>query len=309
MSFASTHRLPLRARLTVIIPTYGRSVMLERAIDSVLEQDRTPCILVVDDGSQPPARLHRIDARLSLVRIAKNAGGANARNFGVEHTSTPWITFLDDDDEWLPGTGALYEGLLPDEPEPDVCYVSGIEVVGPDGKKLEQRRAHSREKGQAWFLEPTPAGTSHLTKQTFIMPRSLYRQIGGFDPNLKSRIHSELSLRLNRAAEIRAIDRPTYRLHKHDLTQVSKNSVRRHRSFLYIWHKHQAAMMTHPVESARWAEDHARRLCEEGSVLPATHALWLAFRQSPKSAKSSSRIIASALRSRMFAAFSRSADS
>ena len=308
MTRSCIRKSPLSARLTVIVPTYRRSDMLKRAIDSVLDQDEAPRILVVDDGSQPPARLHRTHPALRLVRIARNSGGAEARNFGVEHAFTPWITFLDDDDEWLPGTAALYDELLSVEPETDLCFVSCIEVVGPKGERLEERRAHSRNKGEAWFLEPTPAGSSHLTKQTFVIPTLLYRQIGGFDPNLESRIHSELSLRLNQAADIQAIDRPTYRLHKHDRAQVSKSPAKRHRSFLYIWQKHQNAMMTHPVESARWAQDHARRLYEEGSVLPAMHALWLAFCQSPRSAKSSSRIIASAVRSRMFATLPRSAD-
>jgi len=296
MTRASIRKSPLSARLTVIVPTFQRSDMLKRAIDSVLGQNEAPRILVVDDGSRPPARLHRTHPVLRLERIASNFGGAEARNFGVKHSVTPWITFLDDDDEWLPGTAALYDKLLPDKPKTDHCYVSCIEVVGPEEGKREERRAHSRKKGETWFLEPTPAGFSHLTKQTFVIPTLLYRELGGFDPNLESRIHSELALRLNQAAEIQAIDRPTYRLHKHDRAQVSKNPAKRHRSFLYIWRKHRASMMAHPVESARWAQDHARRLCEEGSILHAMHALWLAFRQSPKSVNTSIRIIASAIR-------------
>ncbi|WP_375291100.1 glycosyltransferase family A protein [Qipengyuania sp.] len=282
--------------MTVIIPTYGRSEMLASSIDSVMAQSVVPRILVVDDGSEPPAKLHRTDPRLSLHRLAQNAGGARARNVGVDQASTPWITFLDDDDEWLSGSGALYDVMLPDEPQADLCYVSGLEVVSADGDKLEQRNAHSRQKGDAWFLEHTPPGSSHLTKQTFVMPAALFRRIGGFDTGLESRIHSEFALRLNGAAAIEAIDRTTYRLRKHGGAQVSKMPGKRHRGFLHIWRKHEAIIKAHPDGGARWAHDHARRLFQENRPSEAIHALWLAFQLNPMSLPASFKIIGLHLR-------------
>ena len=292
-------QLSLSERLTVIIPTFERTEMLARAIDSVLAQPAVPRILVVDDGSDPPARLHRSDARLSLVRLETNSGGAKARNYGAEQAVSPWITFLDDDDEWLSETGALYDTVLVDEPQTDLCYVSGIEVVDPEGKTLEVRKAVSRSEGEAWFLEDTPSGSSHLTKQTFVIPAETYLRIGGFDTALESRIHSEFALRLNKVAKIRALEYATYRLHKHRQGQVSKDPGKRHRSFRYIWRKHERLIRSRPTQGARWAQDHARRLFRESRTYDALHALWLAFLLSPRSAATSLRIVASVAVRRM----------
>ncbi|WP_244941653.1 glycosyltransferase family 2 protein [Serratia inhibens] len=99
-------------KVSVIIPTYGRSELLVRAIDSVLAQThRALEIIVVDDN--PEGDVHRLVTRERLAGyIAKgqiiyyprrhNGGGALARNSGILRSSGEYITFLDDDDYYHP---------------------------------------------------------------------------------------------------------------------------------------------------------------------------------------------------------------
>ncbi len=98
--------------VSVIIPTYGRSELLARAIDSVLAQTHRPLeIIVVDDNPQGDA--HRLATRERLAGYIergeiiyyprrRNGGGALARDSGILRSSGQYISFLDDDDYYHP---------------------------------------------------------------------------------------------------------------------------------------------------------------------------------------------------------------
>ena len=87
---------------SVIVPTYNRSALLRDAVGSVLGQNRSDFeCLVVDDASPTPPTLVS-DPRLKLIRRDQNGGPAAARNTGIDHARGQCITFLDDDDLFLP---------------------------------------------------------------------------------------------------------------------------------------------------------------------------------------------------------------
>ena len=96
--------------ISVIITTYKRSDSLERAIKSVLKQNGKFEVIVVDDNDQESE--YRKINELKLKKFAKlnnfvylkhkkNLNGANARNTGINKSRGKYITFLDDDDEFL----------------------------------------------------------------------------------------------------------------------------------------------------------------------------------------------------------------
>ncbi|VEI19878.1 Spore coat polysaccharide biosynthesis protein spsA [Serratia plymuthica] len=99
-------------KVSVIIPTYGRSELLVRAIDSVLAQTHSALeIIVVDDN--PEGDAHRLATRERLAGYIDkgkviyyprrhNGGGALARNSGILRSTGEYITFLDDDDYYHP---------------------------------------------------------------------------------------------------------------------------------------------------------------------------------------------------------------
>ena len=87
--------------LTVIVPSFNMQELTERAVASVLENSPDVTVLVVDDGSEPPIRLPG-HGTVHLVKHASNLGTSSARNTGIEIATTPWLSFLDADDVWLP---------------------------------------------------------------------------------------------------------------------------------------------------------------------------------------------------------------
>ena len=99
-------------KVSVIIPTYKRSAYLKRAVESALSQTYENIeVLVVDDNGMDTEDGNRVatlmrqfssDPRVRYVQNARNTGGAEARNIGVYTARGDYISFLDDDDEYLP---------------------------------------------------------------------------------------------------------------------------------------------------------------------------------------------------------------
>ncbi len=92
--------------VSVVIPTLDRPKLLVRAIDSVLRQTHQEIeIIVVVDRPAPDtvAALRSMnDPRIRVIVNAQPLTAGAARNVGVDHATSEWIAFLDDDDEWLP---------------------------------------------------------------------------------------------------------------------------------------------------------------------------------------------------------------
>lgn len=92
--------------MTVIIPSFNRRALTERAVKSVLAQTyRNFHILVVDDHSREEEVYQPDPAYGSQVRVIRhsmNAGVSAARNTGVKEAEDSLIAFLDSDDYWLP---------------------------------------------------------------------------------------------------------------------------------------------------------------------------------------------------------------
>ena len=98
--------------VSVIIPTCRRPHFLARAVDSVLAQTYPHVQVVVVDDNAPDSearqrtqevmRPYAEDPRVLYVLNAHPMGGGPARNEGIAQASGEYITFLDDDDIYLP---------------------------------------------------------------------------------------------------------------------------------------------------------------------------------------------------------------
>lgn len=95
-------------KVSVIIPTYNRSMSLIKSIKSVQNQTFADFELVVvddastDDTEKKIRKLSHKDKRIRIIKHDKNRGGSAARNTGIRNAKGGYIAFLDSDDEWLP---------------------------------------------------------------------------------------------------------------------------------------------------------------------------------------------------------------
>jgi len=101
-------------KLAVVISCYNYESFVERAIRSVLDQDRDDCeVVVVDDGSTDGSWDVINRTGVTAFKI-ENSGQRLACLFGFHKTRAPFVLFLDADDELKPGAvGAIIDRLDP----------------------------------------------------------------------------------------------------------------------------------------------------------------------------------------------------
>jgi len=92
--------------VSVVISTWNRAGMIEKAINSALSQTHPPMeVLVCDDGSTDDTEevvRSMNDSRVVWLPGIRSGLPAVPRNRGLRNSKGEWIAFLDDDDEWLP---------------------------------------------------------------------------------------------------------------------------------------------------------------------------------------------------------------
>lgn len=268
-------------QLSIIIPTFNRPELLQRAVRSALDQTFTDIeVIVVDDGSTPAVSLTDHE-KLRVLRLDPNEGGPMARNRGAAIAQAPWITYLDDDDVLLPNMAEramrAIQQIPADLPRP-VGLLFGLDVVDPQGNVVVTHRPPTLPRGSHFCLELIPPGTSFITKQTLVVERDVFLGMGGFDPAFTSRIHTELFLRLNPVCSLWGHSETTYRLSTHGGDRVSSNPQRRQQNFERLLTKHRDLFTSH---SRRMVSDfvfnHALMLYRGGQRWAATKAWGHAF--------------------------------
>ncbi len=90
----------------IILPTRDRARFLSRALKSILAQTyRNFRVVVIDDSSRddtPQVVESFADERIRYIRHEVAGGPAAARNAGIKASDGKYVTFLDDDDQFLP---------------------------------------------------------------------------------------------------------------------------------------------------------------------------------------------------------------
>lgn len=96
------------ALVSVIMPVYNSEKYVQHAVDSILTQSEKDIqLILVDDGSQDGSgeicdKIASIDSRVEVIH-QNNAGMCAARNAGLKKAIGKYVTFCDNDDEFLPG--------------------------------------------------------------------------------------------------------------------------------------------------------------------------------------------------------------
>lgn len=127
-----------RGAVTAVIPTIGRA-SLSTAVDSALNQrDVDVLVMLVSDSRHPTLESLGIGEASARIRVAvcDSPNGGAKRALGTELATTPWVAYLDDDDEWLPEKSARQLAVAAELPKDVVpmlsCQVQymGSEAIG-----------------------------------------------------------------------------------------------------------------------------------------------------------------------------------
>ncbi len=93
--------------LSIIIPHYNSTELLEILIASIPEREDVEILLIDDNSTKHPERLPDIaGTRPEQIRLFYNESGKNSagtcRNIGLEHAAGKWLLFADADDYFQP---------------------------------------------------------------------------------------------------------------------------------------------------------------------------------------------------------------
>jgi hypothetical protein len=186
MTNAGESAAPTGRGVSVVVPARGRANLLERAILSALAQVGVEVeIIVVDDGSDPPLEGQleaRLLERVELLRNPVRRNAAYSRNLGAARARFPILAFLDSDDVWRRDHLATALGWL-DRHGPDHLYVTPLR----------------RRRGPVAPVDDPYAGLFgggiDFRTSGFVCRRSLFDDIGGFDPLLEKHQDWDFALR------------------------------------------------------------------------------------------------------------------
>jgi len=177
--------------VSIIIPTYKRSwEYVSRSVSSVQKQTyKNIEIIVVDDSPESYEQRSEIrnkmmdlmhsDTRIKYLINEKNLGGSLARNRGIEAAIGEYITFLDDDDEYLLDKVAHQVAFMKENDcdlafEDMTMYNTKGDVV--DVRDYKDIKSFDNEYLLHYHLMRHMTGTP-----TFMFRTSKLREIGGFE--------------------------------------------------------------------------------------------------------------------------------
>jgi glycosyltransferase involved in cell wall biosynthesis len=182
------------AKVSVIIPAYNGDRYIAQAIDSVLTQTyRDYEIIVVDDGSSDRTpKIVEIYGDCLRYFQQKNQGVAAARNKGLEVATGEYISFLDQDDYFLPEKLSLQVALL--DRQPNLTFVnSGWQIVNQIGEGITAV--------EPWHNLPKLDAAGIIVWKPVFLGAMLFRRdwlarTGGFDLTLVQTPDVDLVMRL-----------------------------------------------------------------------------------------------------------------
>ena len=232
-----------REEVSIIVPTFNRAHIVEECIDSIRSQIYPYWqLIVVDDGStdsteQVVRRYADADQRVHYLR-QDNAGAGAARNRGAALASGSWITFLDSDDRALPN----WLNTL-------------MESATRQGAVIVSCGAYKLSKDKRTLMVPTPENdvtggyTLHLLAGTFMLRKSLFDQVGGYDIATPSNQHTELGFRLFPVLKrdkltVVAIEDPLVEIVVREGESIRKNDRAVYEGTVYLLRKHRALIET-----------------------------------------------------------------
>lgn len=172
--------------ISIIMPTYNRGYVIEKAIDSALRQSfREYELIIVDDGSSDHTfdivKRYR-DKRIKYYRLEENRGANYARNFGIRKAQGTYLAFLDSDNEWDKFFLEKRIGILKEQKAGLVFgRLVRLDENGPE--VWPQNRAEEMSSKEN-IMKILFFGNL-IDTNTVLMRHKYYTETGGFDENLK----------------------------------------------------------------------------------------------------------------------------
>ena len=172
--------VPPMDEVTIIIPSYGRSDLLDGSISALNAAGFKSCDIIIVDDASPDDRVAETAAKHNtrLIRLAVNAGPAAARNAGAAASADAEVFFFVDSDVLV--SQDVQACLAANLADPSIAAVFGCYDDAPAETdlvslyvNLRHREIHRQSAGVA---DTFWAGCGAVRREAF-------EAVGGFDPS------------------------------------------------------------------------------------------------------------------------------
>lgn len=194
VAFESSFLLPVesvKAKISVITPSFNQAHFLEATIKSVLAQNY-PYLeyLIIDGGSHDGTLdiLRRYDDKLNWISEPDN-GQAHAINKGFKKSTGDIVAWLNSDDIYLPHTLSYVADFFEQHPEIDVVY-GDYQLIDLQGRIL------LRKKEIPFDYNILLYGLDYISQPTTFFRRRIFERAGYLDENLHYGLDWEYWLRI-----------------------------------------------------------------------------------------------------------------
>lgn len=182
--------------ISVIVSTYNRVKMLERAIQSILKQTFKDFeIIIVDDASTDKTEKYcdKLTKKYDFIRYIKRSANhgkhGKPKNDGIKAAKGTYVCFLDDDNEYLiDHLQALYN---------EITRNIEIDIVYGDRWVIREENHKEKTKGiSSDFNTNLLKQRNYIDTSDFLTKKSVLVSVGGWDEELNKFADWNLFVRL-----------------------------------------------------------------------------------------------------------------
>lgn len=198
-------------KVSVITTLFNYKLYIKDCIESFLAQKENDCeMIIIDDASSDnpyPLIKPYLSKSIRYVPLDKNMGYSFAKNVGIKMSLADTLVMLDADDMLTANSLKLrYEKML-----------EGFDLVHGPALDLDKGKIAPSALWKKWIKNKDgPKAYKGIHAQTVMLKKSIHREIGLYDTELRSKSDREMWARiLNRDFRIGWVESPVclYRIH------------------------------------------------------------------------------------------------
>lgn len=183
---------------SIVIPLYNKENFIIDTLHSVLSQTFADFeIIIVNDGSTDRSEEKALQFKDPRIRYysKENGGVSSARNYGIELSNSKYVTFIDADDYWYPDFLQEMHNNINKFPDIKV-FSAAIEIE--TSKKTIPANYSIKKTGDCEIVNYFAASIKRtvLCSSSSVFHKTVFTQIGQFDPKLKSGEDTDLWIRI-----------------------------------------------------------------------------------------------------------------
>ena len=228
-------------KVSIIIPSYNRAHVIQRSIESALNQTHQDFeIIIVDDGSTddtsevvtPFLR----DPRIHYLRHEKNKGQNAALNTGIKKSIGDYIAFLDSDDTWVPRKLELQLHALSTAPPKSIGLTGMCRVA----ENMPPETYLKRYNGYVYAEMLKGEGPSYCC---MLVPRECFERIGFLDEATSRSTDWDTCISLSKFYEFKTLEEPCTIVYLDEPDRMTADTLERALSYQHIVEKNQHDML------------------------------------------------------------------